>query len=51
MEVGYTWESLNGYDDVFIVDVAETTTVCGLFFDTYEKDNIGKITLSIFKDE
>ncbi len=51
VEVGCTWVSLNGYDDVFIVDVAETTTVCGLFLDTYEKDNTGKITLSILKDE
>lgn len=51
VEVGATWVSLNGYDDVLVLDVVETTTLAGLFLDTYEKDNTGKVTLSILKDE
>jgi hypothetical protein len=51
VEVGATWVSLNGYDDVLVLDVAETTTIAGLFLDTYAKDNAGQVTLSILKDE
>ncbi|MBE9127404.1 MULTISPECIES: hypothetical protein [unclassified Coleofasciculus] len=41
-----TWCSLNGYDDRVLINVEETTTLCGLFFDTYKEDNEGKIILS-----
>jgi hypothetical protein len=51
VEVSATWVSLNGYDDILVLDVAETTTLAGLFLDTYAKDNTGKIILSILKDE
>ncbi|MEM7771073.1 MAG: hypothetical protein AAGA75_15365 [Cyanobacteria bacterium P01_E01_bin.6] len=49
-KVGTTWSSLNGYDDALTLDVLETATLCGLFFDTYKADNAGEITLSILKD-
>ena len=49
-KVGATWTSLNGYDDTLTLDVLETTTLCGLFFDTYKEDNSGEVTLSILKD-
>ena len=51
VQVGATWVSLNGYDDVLVLDVVQTTTLAGLFLDTYEKGNTGKVTLSILKDE
>jgi|SRR5579883_873403 hypothetical protein len=50
VEVGATWYTLNGYDDTLTLEVKETTTISGLFFDTYERDNTGEITLSILKD-
>ena len=49
-KVGSTWTSLNGYDDSLTLDVLETTTLCGLFFDTHEHNNSGEVTLSILKD-
>lgn len=51
IEVGCTWTSLNGFDDTVTLEVLETTTLCGLFFDTYAQDNTGTVTLSILKDE
>ncbi len=51
VEVGCTWSTLNGYDDTIVLDILETTTVSGLFFDTYKKDNTGEVTLSILKEE
>ena len=50
VKVGATWSSLNGYNDTLTLDVLETTTLCGLFFDTHKADNSGEITLSILKD-
>jgi len=50
VEVGCTWSTLNGYDDALTLDVLETATVCGLFFDTYKEDNTGAVTLSILKE-
>jgi hypothetical protein len=50
VEVGATWSTLNGPDDTLTLEVKETTTLSGLFFDTYERDNTGEITLSILKD-
>lgn len=47
VKVGATWASLNGYEDTVTLTVLETTTVSGLFFDTYKDDNSGEITLSI----
>ncbi|MBP0016154.1 MAG: hypothetical protein J7647_01200 [Cyanobacteria bacterium SBLK] len=51
IEVGCTWSSLNGFDDTVTLEILETTTLCGLFFDTYAQDNTGAVTLSILKDE
>ena len=50
VKVGATWTSLNGYDDTVTLDVLETTTVCGLFFNTPTTQHSGSITLSILKD-
>lgn len=50
LEVGATWSTLNGFDDTLTLEVKETTTISGLFLDTYERDNTGEITLSILKD-
>ncbi len=51
VKVGATWSSLNGYDDTLTLDVLEATTVCGFFFNTYQEDSAGEITLSILKDK
>ena len=48
--VGATWTSLNGYSDTLILEVIETTTLCGLFFNT-DNDHTGSVTLSIMKDQ
>jgi hypothetical protein len=50
IKVGATWSSLNGYDDALTLDVLDATTVCGLFFDTHNADNMGDVTLSILRD-
>ncbi len=42
-----TWTTLNGYHDLLMLHVIETTTLCGLFFDTFKDDNQGEITLSV----
>ncbi len=47
VEVEESWCSLNGYKDIVVLDVKETTTLCGLFFDIYKEDNEGKINLAI----
>ena len=46
-EVSESWCSLNGLQDDFILEVQETTTVSGYFFDTYKEDNEGQITLTV----
>ncbi len=46
-EVSESWCSLNGLQDDFILEVKETTTVSGYFFDTYKEDNTGQITLTV----
>ncbi|MBX2864611.1 MAG: hypothetical protein KTR27_13770 [Leptolyngbyaceae cyanobacterium MAG.088] len=51
VKVGATWSSLNGYDDTLTLDVLETATVCGFFFNTYKEHSSGEITLSILKDK
>jgi hypothetical protein len=47
VEVEQSWCSLSGYQDEFVVEVKEKTTLTGLFFDTYKDDNEGSITLEI----
>ncbi|MGB5713571.1 MAG: hypothetical protein WBM44_22005 [Waterburya sp.] len=47
IEVKETWCSLNGFQDEFILEVKEKTTLSGLFFDTYKEDNQGQIILAI----
>ena len=47
VEVGTTWITLNGYDDVLKLEVLESTNLCTLFLDTYKDDNVGQIILSI----
>jgi predicted nucleic acid-binding Zn-ribbon protein len=47
VEVGATWSSLNGYNDVLMLEVRQPATLCAFFFDTYLDDNQGEITLSI----
>lgn len=48
--VNTTWISLNGYSDTLTLDVLETATLCGFFFDTYKDQGSGDVTLSILKD-
>lgn len=47
IEVEQSWCSLNGFKDEVIIEVKEKTTLMGLFFDTYQQDNEGEITLEI----
>jgi hypothetical protein len=47
VETGESWLSLNGFKDEVILEVKETTTVSGLFFDTYKEDNEGQLILNI----
>ncbi|MEO1431979.1 MAG: hypothetical protein AAFV71_23520 [Cyanobacteria bacterium J06633_8] len=42
-----SWCSLNGFNDEFVLEVQEKTTLSGFFFDTYKEDNEGKIVLAI----
>ena len=51
VEVECTWSSLNGYDDTLTLEVLETTTLCGFFFDTHKDDNVGQVVLSILPDD
>ena len=46
-EVDETWCSLNGFQDEFILEVKQKTTLSGFFFDTYKEDNEGQIVLAI----
>ena len=50
MVVGETWTSLNGYGDALILEVEETTTLCGLFLDT-DTNHSGSVTLSIIQEQ
>jgi hypothetical protein len=47
VEVGSTWSSLNGYDDLLTLQVRETATLSAFFFDTEVEDNQGEVNLSI----
>jgi len=47
VEVGATWVSLNGYNDILKLDVMEPATICAFFFDTYLEDNEGEVILSL----
>ncbi len=47
VEVGATWSSLNGYDDVLVLEVKRKATLCAFFFDTHLDDNEGEVHLSI----
>jgi phosphate transport system substrate-binding protein len=49
VEVGSTWSSLNGYDDLLTLRVLETTTLSAFFFDTEADDNQGEVTLSVVR--
>ncbi len=49
VEVRATWASLNGYDDVLVLDVVEPATLCAFFFDTHVPDNLGELTLSVVR--
>jgi phosphate transport system substrate-binding protein len=49
VEVGSTWSSLNGYDDLLTLHVREAATLSAFFFDTEVDDNQGEVTLSIVK--
>jgi hypothetical protein len=49
VEVGATWSSLNGYDDVLTLEVLEPATLCAFFFDTYLEDNEGEVLLSVVR--
>ncbi|MBE9063657.1 hypothetical protein [cf. Phormidesmis sp. LEGE 11477] len=46
-EISESWCSLNSLQDYFILEVKETTTVSGFFFDTYKEDNEGQIILDV----
>jgi len=50
VRVGATWSSLHGYDDTLTLEVLETTTVCGLFFDAPGHPQQGQVVLSILQD-
>ncbi|MCU0567837.1 MAG: hypothetical protein MUF49_14705 [Oculatellaceae cyanobacterium Prado106] len=47
--VNATWASLNGYDDVLTLDVAEPAKLCAFFFDTHLDDNEGELHLSVVR--
>ena len=47
IEVSESWCSLNGIKDEVILEVKEKTTISGLFFDTYSRDNQGQAVLEI----
>jgi phosphate transport system substrate-binding protein len=49
VEVGSTWSSLNGYDDLLTLEVRETATLSAFFFDTEVDDNEGEVNLSIVR--
>jgi phosphate transport system substrate-binding protein len=49
VEVGSTWSSLNGYDDLLTLHVRETATLSAFFFDTEVDDNQGEVNLSIVR--
>lgn len=49
VEVGSTWSSLNGYDDLLTLHVREAATLSAFFFDTKVDDNQGEVTLSIVR--
>jgi phosphate transport system substrate-binding protein len=49
VEVGSTWSSLNGYDDLLTLEVCETATLSAFFFDTEVDDNQGEVNLSIVR--
>ena len=46
-ETSESWCSLNGLQDTIVLEVKETTTVSGFFFDTYKEDNEGQIILEV----
>ena len=47
VETGGTWATLNGYNDKLQLDIKEKAVVCALFFDIYNGDNQGQVTVSI----
>lgn len=47
IEVGATWSTLNGYNDMLLLRVIEPATLCGFFFDTYLEDNEGEVVVSV----
>lgn len=49
VEVMATWSSLNGYDDVLVLQVIESATLCAFFFDTHAVDNEGELQLSVVR--
>jgi hypothetical protein len=49
VEVGATWSTLNGYDDILTLEVLEPATLCAFFFDTYLEDNDGEVQLSVVR--
>ncbi|MEG4582555.1 hypothetical protein QUA71_23510 [Microcoleus sp. MON1_C5] len=47
VETGGTWATLNGNNDKLQLDIKEKAVVCALFFDIYNGDNQGQVTVSI----
>jgi hypothetical protein len=47
VETGGSWATLNGYNDKLQLDIKEKAVVCALFFDIYNGDNQGQVTVSI----
>jgi hypothetical protein len=49
IEVNSTWTTLNGYADVLVLDVRETTTLSAFFLDTFLSDRGGGAVLSLIR--
>ncbi|MEM7063905.1 MAG: hypothetical protein AAF572_12160 [Cyanobacteria bacterium P01_B01_bin.77] len=46
-EIGTTWTTLNGYNDVLQIETKGKTVICALFFDTNSQDNGGAVKVLV----
>ncbi|MEM8614232.1 MAG: hypothetical protein AAGF93_19590, partial [Cyanobacteria bacterium P01_H01_bin.105] len=46
-EIGTTWTTLNGYQDLIQIETKGETVVCALFFDTNSQDNGGAVEVVV----
>ena len=50
-ETGATWTTLNGYNDKLQLEVKGKAVLCGLFFDTSDRDRQGSVSLLISSED